>query len=43
MRNIIAHMYADIDDEIVYHSITEELIQDTHHFIKAYNKKQSKN
>ena len=35
MRNIIAHMYGTVDDELVYHSITEELVGDTRDLIKA--------
>jgi uncharacterized protein YutE (UPF0331/DUF86 family) len=33
MRNIIAHEYGKIDDELVFHSITEELIEDTNEFL----------
>ncbi|MBW2995234.1 DUF86 domain-containing protein, partial [Candidatus Woesearchaeota archaeon] len=33
MRNIIAHEYGKIDDEIVFHSITEELEKDITDFI----------
>ncbi len=35
MRNIIAHEYGKIDDEIVFHSITEELEKDVSEFIKS--------
>lgn len=35
MRNIIAHEYGSIDDEIVYNSITEELEKDVKELIKA--------
>lgn len=34
MRNIIAHKYGKIDDEIVFESITEELEKDVKEFIK---------
>jgi len=33
MRNIIAHEYGKIDDEIVFHAITEELEKDITDFI----------
>jgi len=35
MRNIIAHEYGEIDDEIVFNAITEELIKDVGEFIKG--------
>lgn len=35
MRNIIAHEYGSIDDEIVFNSITEELEKDVREFIKS--------
>ena len=38
MRNIIAHQYGAVDDEIVFHSITEELIRDIKEFIKELKK-----
>lgn len=34
MRNIIAHEYGKIDDELVFHSLTKELIPDVQEFIK---------
>lgn len=34
MRNLIAHEYGIVDDELVFHSITEELEKDTKEFIK---------
>jgi len=34
MRNIIAHEYGVIDDSLVFHSLTEELIPDSKEFIK---------
>jgi len=34
MRNIIAHEYGSIDDEIVFESITNQLINDVEEFIK---------
>ncbi len=38
MRNIIAHEYGRIDNELVFHSIAEELIPDVHEFINSVNK-----
>lgn len=38
MRNIIAHEYGKIDDEIVFESITEELEKDVITFIKNIKK-----
>jgi len=35
MKNIISHQYGAVDDEIVFHSITEELANDVEEFIKA--------
>jgi len=34
MRNIIAHEYGKIDDEIVFEALTEQLEKDTKDFIK---------
>ena len=34
MRNILAHQYGEVDDEMVFNSITEELEQDVNEFIK---------
>lgn len=34
MRNIIAHQYGKIDDELVFESITEELIKDVETYLK---------
>ena len=34
MRNIIAHQYGKIDDEIIFNSITSELEKDTKEFLK---------
>jgi uncharacterized protein YutE (UPF0331/DUF86 family) len=34
MRNIIAHRYVELEDELIFESITEELIQDIEEFIK---------
>lgn len=33
MRNVIAHQYGKIDDEIIFNSITEELNKDVDEFI----------
>jgi uncharacterized protein YutE (UPF0331/DUF86 family) len=38
MRNIIAHEYGRIDNELVFHSLAEELIPDVHEFINSVNK-----
>lgn len=38
MRNIIAHEYGKIDDEIVFNSITEELEKDVKELIKSIRK-----
>lgn len=38
MRNIISHKYSSVDDEIVFHSITEELDRDVKKFIKDIKK-----
>ncbi len=34
MRNIISHQYGNVDDEIVFKSITQEIEQDVEEFIK---------
>ncbi len=38
MRNIIAHEYGKIDDELIFHSITEELKLDVSELIKSLKK-----
>lgn len=38
MRNILAHEYGRIDDEIVFESIKDELILDSEEFIKQIKK-----
>lgn len=38
MRNILAHEYGRIDDEIVFESIKDELILDAEEFIKSVEK-----
>lgn len=38
MRNILAHEYGRIDNELVFHSLVEELIPDVQEFIKALEK-----
>jgi len=51
IRNIIAHEYGKVDDVIVFHAVTEELIIDVRNFLekieevsdKIKNKKPSKN
>ena len=38
MKNIIAHQYGKIDDEKVFNSLKEELINDINQFIEEVNK-----
>ena len=38
MRNIIAHQYGDIDNEIVFQAVTEELIPDAKAFLEEIKK-----
>jgi uncharacterized protein YutE (UPF0331/DUF86 family) len=38
MRNIISHKYGEIDDKIVFESITKELIPDINEFLKMIQK-----
>ncbi|MBW2990270.1 DUF86 domain-containing protein [Candidatus Woesearchaeota archaeon] len=38
MRNILAHKYGNVDDKIVFESITKELIRDVNQFIKSVKK-----
>lgn len=38
MRNILAHQYGVVDDEIVFTSITEELEKDTEAFLEIVKK-----
>lgn len=38
MRNILAHEYGRINNELVFHSLAEELIPDVQEFIKLINK-----
>ena len=38
MRNIIAHQYGEIDDKIVFNSITKELENDVKNFINQIKK-----
>jgi uncharacterized protein YutE (UPF0331/DUF86 family) len=35
MRNIIAHEYGKIDDELVFYSITDEIIEDSEDLIRS--------
>jgi len=37
MRNILAHQYGSVDDEIIFESISEELIDDVNQFIESIN------
>lgn len=38
MKNIISHQYGNVDDEIVYETITEELYEDIENFLKDIEK-----
>lgn len=38
MRNILAHEYGEVDDEIVFNSIKDELERDVKEFIKSIRK-----
>ena len=38
MRNIIAHKYGDVDDKIMYNSITKELDKDVNIFLIIINR-----
>jgi len=38
MRNIIAHEYGSIDDELVFETISEEIIKDANDFLEAIKK-----
>ena len=38
MRNIIAHRYGQINDELVFQALDEEIMSDTQEFIKSINK-----
>jgi uncharacterized protein YutE (UPF0331/DUF86 family) len=41
MKNIISHQYGNIDDEVVFESITEELEKDVRDFIGVVKKNKS--
>ncbi len=38
MRNRIIHNYITVDDSIVYHAVTEEIIKDAEDFLEAVKK-----
>ena len=38
VRNLIAHKYGEVDDKIVFHSLTEELEKDVMEFMKEVEK-----
>ena len=38
MRNIIAHQYGEIDDELVFKAISQELEKDVNEFIDLIEK-----
>jgi len=39
IRNILAHQYGNVDDRIVFKSITKELVEDTGDFLKSIRNK----
>ncbi len=39
MRNVLAHQYGEVNDELVFESISEELTKDTLGFIKSIKNK----
>lgn len=39
MRNILAHEYGEVDDEIVFHAIKEEIERDAREFIESVKEK----
>ena len=39
MRNIIAHEYGEINDELVFYAVTEELIDDVRKFLEELNER----
>lgn len=43
MRNLIAHEYGKVDDEIVFESVTSELKIDTETFVKKIKQTIKKN
>ena len=38
MRNILAHQYGNVDDKVVFYSITEEIVEDVNKFIDTVKK-----
>jgi len=38
MRNVIAHEYGNINDELVFESVSEEIIRDVEEFVKCVGK-----
>ncbi|MDD5650340.1 MAG: DUF86 domain-containing protein [Candidatus Nanoarchaeia archaeon] len=39
MRNILAHEYGNVDDELVFEAITQEIIIDSEEFIESIKKR----
>ena len=39
MRNILAHEYGQVDDELVFEAITQEIMIDSEEFIESVKKK----
>lgn len=42
MRNFISHQYGEINDELVFHAVKEELTNDVNTFLEAIIKKHKK-
>ena len=40
MRNILAHEYGQVDDELVFEAITQEIMIDSEEFIESVKKKE---
>ncbi|MBI2139232.1 DUF86 domain-containing protein, partial [Candidatus Woesearchaeota archaeon] len=38
MRNILAHEYGEVDDEIIFHAVKEEMPRDIKEFISLIKK-----
>ncbi|MDP2717763.1 MAG: DUF86 domain-containing protein [Candidatus Micrarchaeota archaeon] len=41
LRNILAHEYGNVNDELVFHALTHEIIQDATDFVKAVQKRKT--
>jgi len=38
MRNILAHEYGSVDDSLVFHALTDEILEDAHEFVACIRK-----